>query len=189
MSEDLKQLRQGLIAFEKVLEEKKIIVAGFPKRQSAIVTQVADKRFELENCQRDRGDLVARVATGDASEMAVFEKTSEIGRVEREIEDLEGLLAGFPAARERLQKELKKCEQQVETCRRVFWENVIPLEKVKFPQSSRDIMLRCWSCHVLSGGPLSFAEWIKLHFGGYVSADFQVMKAAVEKEYFAKEVK
>jgi hypothetical protein len=184
MGESLKQLKQDVLDSKRVLEEKKVMLAGFPGRENKLMTELADKRFELENQKREWANLVNEVTMGDAVEDAVFKKTEQIKQVESEIQDLETLLSGFPKARETQQREVRILEEKVQTATRIFWEGVLPGEKKKlFTPETQKVLLRLWAVHVLSGGPLGFGPWLDLHFRGYDSAVFQCAKTELEAEY------
>jgi hypothetical protein len=189
MLEDLKKLRQDLIGAEKILDEKRMLLAGFQGRVDAITTEIADKKFELETCELEQRNLIVQVTRGEAEEKSVFRNSKERERLHREIGELEVIVAGFPAAKESLRAEVKKSEEELKTRVRIFWEGVTQIEKQKFTPAMHAVLLKCWACHVLAGNPLSFGEWVKVHFQNYDSNDFSRLEKELQREYLAKEVK
>jgi len=179
--DDLKKLRQKVVEIEKLLNEKGSTLADFKKRQDEIVRQLAEKKFELEICEEEKVNLIKQVPTGEASEKAVFLKSGEIERLQREIKDLEGLLAGFPAAGDGLQREITALGKGLQGAVHDFWYQVCAIEKGK--ASANNSLLRAWAAFNLSGGGGSFGQFLSLHFNSYFTADLAKITNELRREY------
>lgn len=185
--EDLKVLRQKVVETEKLLNEKRASLADFKKRQDEIVRQLGDKNFEFETSEMEKVNLMKQVPTGEASEKAVFSKSAEIERLQREIKDLEGLLAGFPVAKDSLTREVTQLEKNLQGAGHGFWFAVSKEEQKKVEGNKQ--LLRCWAAMCLGGVSQSFGDFLRHNFGSYQTSEFSRISDEIKKEYLGEGVK